>query len=321
MESVKLAVIGAGPAGIALGVESARAGIPGVVILEKAGHICDTIASLYRQGKRVDAVYRKVAVEPRGSLSFTTMAKESFLDWMDELTAGHRLDIRHSHEVLEIRKKENGFLILCGNNAAIEADLVVIAIGIFGRPVKPSYKLAAEIKDRIHFSMPEQPPVGKELLVVGGGDSAAEAACYLSRQNHVTLSYRREEFFRINEQNLCTLNQCCNFENLATRLGADITGVAADEKRVSVCYGGKEEVVYDAIFYFLGGSTPRAFLEKAGIAYAGNKPAADQYGESNIPGLFLAGDLVAEKGTIMTAFNSAAAVIARIAEVYADRLK
>jgi thioredoxin reductase len=40
--------------------------------------------------------------------------------------------------------------------------------------------------------------------VVGGGDSTAEAACFLSRDNKVTPSYRRREFFRINEPNLCT---------------------------------------------------------------------------------------------------------------------
>jgi thioredoxin reductase (NADPH) len=70
-------------------------------------------------------------------------------------------------------------------------------------------------------------------------------------------------------------------------------------------------VSYDAIFYFLGGSTRKSFLEKTGVAYA-NSPKVDQYGETTIPGLFLAGDLVAEKGTIMAAFNSAVATVEKI---------
>src|SRR5690554_4977554 len=66
MESAEIVVIGAGPAGIAVGVEGARAGIERIVILEKAVHPCDTIVSLYREGKRVDAVYRNVSVAPQG---------------------------------------------------------------------------------------------------------------------------------------------------------------------------------------------------------------------------------------------------------------
>jgi thioredoxin reductase (NADPH) len=312
MESAKIAVIGAGPAGIAVGTEAVRVGISGTIILEKMGHPCDTIASLYPTGKRVDSIYRKTALAPRGVLSFKTETKESFLDWMGKVIADNRLDIRYGNEAVEIKRDEDRFQILCGNNFTVAASVVVIAIGIFGRPVKPSYGIPREIRDRVYFSIPEIPPENKEVLVVGGGDSAAEAACHLSRMNRVTLSYRRSEFFRINEPNLCTLNQCCRFENLSTRLGVDIAAIAPDGERVKVNFHGGEEVSYDAIFYFLGGSTPRSFLEKAGVVYSGNRPQVDQYGETSIPGLFLAGDLVAEKGTIMAAFNSAAAAVEKI---------
>ncbi|HHO47747.1 MAG TPA: oxidoreductase [Desulfobacteraceae bacterium] len=312
MESAEIVVIGAGPAGIAVGVEGARAGIERIVILEKSEYSCDTIVSLYREGKRVDAVYRNVSVAPQGALAFETKTKESFLAWMEEVIDTYKLDIRNRHEVLDVRKNGDRFLVQCGNQAVFEAPFVVIAIGIFGKPVKPSYPIPREVRDKVFFSIPEQPPAGKKVLVVGGGDSAAEAACFLSQSNKVTLSYRRSEFFRINEPNLCTLNQCCTYENLETKLGVDITGIAPEGERVRVAYSGGEEVAYDAVFYFLGGSTPRAFLQKAGVTYSKGRPVVDASGESGVPGLFLAGDLVAEKGSIMAAFNSAAAVVGKI---------
>lgn len=312
MESAEIIVIGAGPAGIAVGVEAARAGIGRPVILEKTDHACDTIVSLYREGKRVDAVYRKVSVVPRGALSFEAMTRESFLAWMEEVIRANRLDIRCRHEVVDVRREGGGFRVVCANQAEFAAPCAVIAIGIFGRPVKPSYKIPPEVRDRVFFSIPDPPPSGRKILVVGGGDSAAEAACHLSHLNRVTLSYRRGEFFRINEPNLCTLNECCRFENLETKLGTDITGIRADGDRVRVAYSQGEEIVYDAVFYFLGGTTPRAFLEKAGVAYADGRPLVDASGESTVPGLFLTGDLVAEKGTIMAAFNSAADVVRKI---------
>jgi len=295
-----------------VGVEAAAANIGVTVILEKADHACDTIVSLYREGKRVDAVYRKVAVAPQGSLSFDTMTRESFLAWMEEVITDYGLDVRYGHEVLEIIKEKNGFRITDSSGSVIEASVVAIAIGIFGKPVKPSYRIPREVRERIFFSIPDMPPAGQNILVVGGGDSAAEAACFLSRENRVTLSYRRKEFFRVNEPNLCTLNQCCNFANLQTKLGVDILGVGQAEKQVKVSFADDREELYDAVFYFLGGITPRAFLEKAGIRYRNNKPVVDKHGETNVPGLFLAGDLVAEKGTIMQAFNSAAIVVKKI---------
>jgi thioredoxin reductase (NADPH) len=313
MKTAKLVVIGAGPAGIAVGVEAARAGLDKVVILEKAAHPCDTIVNLYRRGKRVDAVYRQVALAPRGVLNFTEHSRESFLAWVDEVIAEYHLDIRYGREVFELERQDGRFLVR-GGEVEIIAWVVVVAIGVFGKPVKPSYAIPAEVKTRVHFSLSEPPPSGRRLLVVGGGDSAAEAACFLSRDNKVTLSYRRREFFRINAPNLCTLNRCCTFDNLVTELGVDITGLAADGERIEVSYADGRKISYDEVFYFLGGSTPRAFLEKAGIAYSGNRPAVDAHGESNVPGLFLAGDLVAAKGAIMAAFNSGAAIIARLRE-------
>lgn len=319
MESTRITVIGAGPAGIALGVEASRQRISETIILEKAGHLCDTIATLYRKGKRVDAVYRKLTVKARGPLSFETTDRESFLAWMDEVVVEYGLDIRYRHEVMDIQKTGKRFQISCGNGNSFETDIVVVAIGIFGRPTKPSYPIPREVKDRIFFSLPAASPADQEILVVGGGDSAAEAACFLSRQNRVTLTYRRSEFFRINEPNLCTLNQCCTFENLRTRLGVDIAGITAHGEGLIVKYTDGEALGYDAVFYFLGGSSPRSFLERTGVSYSDNTPVVDASGESNIPALFLAGDLVAEKGSIMAAFNSATVVMEKILGVYVGK--
>lgn len=100
--------------------------------------------------------------------------------------------------------------------------------------------------------------------------------------------------------------------HLKSRPGTDIAAIAPDGEKIRVGFTDGKKVSYDAIFYFLGGSAPRSFLEKAGVCYSGNRPNVDQYGETDIPGLFPAGDLVADKGTIMAAFNSAAATVEKI---------
>ncbi|MEW6519149.1 MAG: NAD(P)-binding domain-containing protein [Thermodesulfobacteriota bacterium] len=305
MEKTKIAIIGAGPAGIGVAVEVKEEGLVPAVIVEKAGHACDTIVKFYRAGKRVDAVYQKVEVVPQGRLSFATESKEDFLARMASLISGYELDIRYGQECHKILVKEDSFLISSSGGLDLEANIVVAAIGIFGRPVKPSYAIPREIRDKVHFSLPREMPVDKDVLVVGGGDSAAEAACFLSRENRVTLSYRRPDFFRINETNFCTLNGYCCEGRVQTKMSSDIEAVEPENDRIRVLFKNDNPMNFDLLFYFLGGSSPQVFLENAGVKFIGKRPQTDEFGETNIPRFFLAGDLALDKGSIMGAFLSA----------------
>jgi len=305
MEKTKIAVIGAGPAGIGVAVEIKEAGFAPAVVLEKAGHACDTIVKFYQAGKRVDAVYQKVEVAREGILSFATESKEDFLARMSSLISGHALDVRYGHECNKILVNDDTFHIFTSGGLQLEANILVAAIGIFGRPVRPTYAIPKEIRQNVLFSLPKETPTGKDVLVVGGGDSAAEAACFLCRQNRVTLSYRRANFFRVNEINMCTLNGYCCEGKVKTKLASDIEAVEQEGERIKVLFKDDSPMSFDLLFYFLGGSTPQTFLESAGVKFIGKKPQADEAGETNIPRLFLAGDLTLDKGSIMGAFNSA----------------
>ena len=101
-------------------------------------------------------------------------------------------------------------------------------------------------------------------------------------------------------------------------LGESLKGIGlgkAAEDRVAVRYADGRTADYDAIYYFLGGSTPRAFLEKIGLSFVDDRPKVDTWGETEIPGLFLAGDLAVEKGSIMAAFNSGTLAMRRICSI------
>ncbi len=321
MEQASIVIVGAGPAGIATAVEAKEAGIGPVVLLEKKGHLCDTVVSLYHEGKRVDPVYRKVKVEPIGRLSFDTETRESFLDRMKGVAERYALDVRFWKEVQKVVPTNGAFMVTCGDGLTVRSQIVVVAIGIFGKPVKPRYPIPAEVKDKVHFSLPKTPIAKKRLLVVGGGDTAAETACFLSCENDVTLSYRRPEFFRLNEMNLCSINECSCKGTVRLMMGTDIERLEPSGDRVSVVFKDGQVLVFDAVFYCLGGMTPRVFLEGIGVEYEGERPKVDEVGETNIPRLFLAGDLVVEKGTIMAAFNSGKRVVDGILARYGSLVK
>jgi len=317
MEEVRLVIVGAGPAGIAAGVEAKVAGIEPTVILEKAPHICDTIERLYRPGKRVDAVYRGVEVEPLGICRFETESKEAFLERVKRWVKDYALDIRLKSEVNYIKRVDDKYEITVNGEPSYLAEFVIIAIGIFGQPKKPDYPIPKEVKDKVFFEPPSFCPASGKVLVVGGGDTAAEVACFLCPKCEVYLSYRRTQFFRINPVNLKILEEKVCEGKIKLLMGTDIEKLEPENEKVRVYYKQGFSDVYDYIYYCLGGSTPKGFLKYIGIEFDNeDRPKVDEYYETNLPKVFLAGDIAVSKGSIQLAFNTAHIIIKRIQEKY-----
>jgi len=196
----------------------------------------------------------------------------------------------------------------------------VVAIGIFGRPVKPSYKIPKAISNKVFFGIPNKPMQNKKILVVGGGNTAAEAACFLCEKNEVFLSYRRPKFFRLNPINLCAIEDRWKQGKIKLMLNTDIQSLEPEDNMVCVHFKDGQKMCFDVIDYCLGGSSPQAFLSSIGVEMEGKKPKVSEDGETNIKGLFLVGDLVVKKGTIMGAFNSAKRTVDGIIKKYRDVL-
>jgi len=317
MEEVRLVIVGAGPAGIAAGVEAKVAGIEPTVILEKAPHICDTIERLFRPGKRVDAMYRGVEVEPLGICRFETESKEAFLERINRWVKEYALNIRLKSEVNYIKRVDDKYKITVNGEPSYLAEFVIIAIGIFGQPKKPDYPIPKEVKDRVFFEPPSMCPAGGKVLVVGGGDTAAEVASFLCPKCEVYLSYRRPQFFRINPVNLKILEEKISEGKIKIFMGTDIEKLEPEDGKVRVYFKQGFSDVYDYIYYCLGGSTPKGFLKRIGIEFDNeDKPKVDEYYETNLPKVFLAGDIAIPKGSIQLAFNTAHIIIKSIREKY-----
>ncbi len=317
MEKVKIVIIGAGPAGIATAIEAKANNIEPIVVLEKTENICNTIVKFYKPGKRVDASYREKDIKPLGICSFETETKEDFLKRIENWINEWKLDIKLKSEVTDIKRHNEGYEIFVKGNPEYIADFVVIAIGIFGKPNKPSYPIPSEIKDKVFLEPPLEMPKNKKVLVVGGGNTAAEVACSLSEENEVYLSYRRPKFFRINEINLKNLEEREKQGKLKLLMATDIEKIEPFNEKIRVYFKDGKEDFYDLIYYCLGGTTPKNFLKRIGIEFddKGN-PVIDEFFETNLNGIFLAGDVAIKQGSIMKAFNSAHTVIKRIKEKY-----
>ncbi len=317
IEKFKIVIVGAGPAGIATAIEAKANKIEPVVILEKSENVCNTIVKFYKPGKRVDANYRNSNIKPIGICFFETETKEKFLNRIEKWIKEWNLDIRTNSEVNGIKKLNGTFEVLIKNKPSVLSEFVVIAIGILGKPNKPSYPIPEKVKDKVFFEPPIILPENKKILVVGGGDTAAEVACSLCEKNQVFISYRRPNFFRINEINLKILEEKVNEGKIKLLMNTDIEKIDSINDKIKVFYKDNKEQIYDRIYYCLGGTTPQRFLRDIGIQLdeEGN-PIVDEFFETNLPKVFLAGDIGLKQGNIMKAFNSAHIVIQRIKKKY-----
>jgi thioredoxin reductase len=109
---------------------------------------------------------------------------------------------------------------------------------------------------------------GQHVLVVGGGDSALEAAIALSEQADVTvqLSYRGDTFNRVKTKNREALEQAVSAGRLELLLGTQIEAIEAQNVRLRL---GAEvlERANDAVIVCAGGVLPTDMLKQIGIAF------------------------------------------------------
>ena len=289
-----LAIIGAGPAGIATAVEAYIEGIRDIILLEKDENHNSTIRKYYKDNKRVDKDWKGQKVELDGRIYFMDGTKESTLDFFDELLEKHSVQLQTHTEVTGIEKQDEYFVVHT-SKGDIKARFVVVTIGRMGKPNKPDYKIPPSIRKRVGYTL-DGCGEGEKVLVVGGGDSAVEYAVDLAEKNDVSICYRRETFRRANPTNQKNIANAIAHNEVRPILGVNIKGLEDDEGRVKVLFKDCEPETYDRVIYAIGGTTPSGFLASSGIKEEDGKPVHDEHYQTNIPGLYVAGDITQESG-------------------------
>lgn len=314
-ELYDIAIIGAGPGGIASAVESLILGIKDVILFEKGDGHSTTIRKFYKDNKRVDKDYKGQKIELNGNIYFCDGTKESTLDLFDKIIEENSVDVRFETEVESIRKERDYFVIHTTNNVVVKAKFIIISIGKMGQPNKPSYRIPTSLRAIVNFNA-NSCVEGENILVVGGGNSAVEYACVLSESNPVTLNYRRSEFSRINEINQENLTQCFNDGRITPKLGVDILGLEDENGKVKVNFTDSTSLVFDRVIYAIGGIAPVDFLRKCGIALDDDGvPLTDENHHSSVEGIYIAGDILYKNGgSIAAALNHGFHIVQEIKE-------
>lgn len=301
-----IAIIGGGPGGIGSAVEAAVHGVENVLLIDKADNHSSTIRKFYKANKRVDKDWKGQVVDIEGNIPFMDGTKETTLDFFDQLLDYEKIDTAFNTEVENIVRddKEDLFLITTSTQG-FKARAVVITIGKMGKPNKPSYKIPPSLKEFVNFNL-DKCSEGEKILVVGGGNSAAEYAYELADENNtITLVYRKDEFTRLNPENEDILYQYNGQEKLRLRMNTDIEFLENEHGKIKVHFNDGYYTIYDRIIYAIGGTAPIDFLKKVGIAVdEKGKPIYDEHYMTNIPYMYVAGDIAFNTGgSIVTALN------------------
>jgi len=250
-------IVGAGAAGISAAMAAKEKGLR-YVVLEKA-RLANTIHN-FPAGKSIYA--EPVELETRGSLWLGEAKKEEFLERWQEAVRSAKLDIRENTPVSEINKNGH-FVVATEDGETWTSRFVILAIGKQGTPRtlnapgEDLSKVFTRLYDPGEFK-------GEDILVVGGGDSAIEAALALIDNNEVTISYRREEFTRLKPQNASLIRRAMDAGRVQVVFNSNVKEIRPDE--VVLEAGGEERVIPNRIvFTLIGTRLPVEFFKKIGL--------------------------------------------------------
>jgi thioredoxin reductase (NADPH) len=255
-------IVGAGPAGISASLRAAEKKLNYVTVDE--GEMGGTVAKYPRQKLVMTS---PVEFPMYGKFKKTELSKEELIEFWNKVL--HRADFkfRKGEKVEDIKKGEDGVFAVMTTKAQYRAHTVVLALGKSGSPRKLGVK--GEDLPKVMYRLIEADHyVNKKILVVGGGDSAIEAAMGLAHQvgNQVTLSYRKEAFSRIKERNAQRVQECIRKGKLKVAFNSNPVEFKQDAVVLDV-QGKLQQIPNDYVWIFAGGEPPTAFLKKIGVGF------------------------------------------------------
>jgi len=195
---------------------------------------------------------------------FETSKKELLHIWQNVI-AKHSIDIRENAKVESIIQKEDRFEVITLTGEKFESRNVLLAIGRRGTPRKLG--VPGETLEKVAYRLLEPEDIsGKNVVVVGGGDSAIETALLLADQNQVTLSYRGDVFNRLKPKNNEKITEAITNRRIDMRFRTNLLEITPEEVILSSEADGKQyRIKNDKVYIFAGGELPTQFLEKIGI--------------------------------------------------------
>lgn len=263
-----LAIVGGGVSGYAAALEAKKRGLDFEMI-----EASEPFSTVQNFPKRKPIYTYPSGMRPFGDLQFTADVKEPLLDELRGYAEKSGVKPRIAR-VTHVEKRDGALDVVVEGAEPTRARRVIVAIGRSGNfrklgvPGEELDKVANRLHDPKEFG-------GKQVLVVGGGDSALEAAIALAQGGAaVTLSYRKKEFARPKPENVERLEALKGSSPAAAgridlRLGTTVRGIDANEVVLKDDGRAETRLRNDAVFTLIGREAPLEFFRKSGVRIEG----------------------------------------------------
>jgi thioredoxin reductase/ferredoxin len=268
-DPVDVLVVGAGPAGIAATLCSRQLGLSHTTIDQ------DDMGGTVRKYPRNKLTLTQPMKLPlHGRLRRTEYTKEELIELWEGVLQKAGEQIRHGVKFLGLECLADGTFTATTSEGPLHSRTLILALGRRGIPRRLG--VPGEESERVLYSLTDATTHRNEhLLVVGGGDSAVEAALALAEQqgNRVTLSYRKEAFFRLKARNKDRVEAALAGHRLEVLFNSEVRRIESSRAVLSVNDAGGQrevEVPVDYVYVLAGGEPPFALLKGLGIQFGGD---------------------------------------------------
>jgi len=253
-------IVGAGPAGLSATLAAMDKKLRFVTV-EQENSLGGTV---YHYPRNKIVMSQPVALPIVGKVRLGEISKESLLEFWQGIVDRVGIPINYGERVEKVTALDDGFAVKTGR-AEYRARAVLLAIGRRGTPRKLDVP-GEELPKVVYRLVDPEQYRGKRVLVVGGGDSAIEAAVAVAAEPgaHATLSYRGNAFGRVKPQNRERLEAAEQAGRLIVLLESSVTLISAD-RAILEQRGQSITLENDAVVVCAGGILPTPMLKEVGI--------------------------------------------------------
>jgi thioredoxin reductase len=254
-----LIIVGAGPAGISASLTAKKNNLNFLTFEQ------DTLGGTVFTFPRSKIVMTSAMDLPLfGKVKLFETSKTELLNLWRKVLDQNGIVIKENTKVEAILSENGHFKIETKTGEQHTAKNVLISIGRRGTPRK--LNVPGEDTEKVAYRLLEPEEIhGKNILVVGGGDSAIESALMLADHNKVRLSYRNDVFQRIKPKNSERINEAIVEKRVEVMFSSNVEKIEPEVVTLVEKDGTKRELKNDLVYIFAGGELPTQFLEKSGI--------------------------------------------------------
>lgn len=255
-------IVGSGPAGIAAGLGAIQHKLR-YRIVEQEDSLGGTV---YHYPRNKIVMTAPINLPLVGKVKMTEISKEALLEFWHGIVNKTGLRIQFNERMEEMRPDGEGFLVKT-SQGEYATRTVLLAIGRRGTPRKLGVE-GEDLPKVVYRLIDAEQYRSQKVLVVGGGDSALEAALAISEEpgTDVTLSYRGDAFGRVKVKNRNRLDEARTNGRIQVMLNSNVLRIEPGRVLLQ-CPSEQIELPNDAVIVSAGGVLPIDLLKKTGIRF------------------------------------------------------